>query len=80
MDVKLNRKATSYKELIEIIETVGGYPVVAQDFDGTKLAITYQKNEGAIPSCTVWEPGDERGTKTTVFYEDGKTEVIFKND
>ena len=76
MDVKLDRKNTSYKELIEIIDTVGGYPVAARDFDGTSLVIIYMEENGE-EYCILFEPGtDETGTIENRYYSDGRTEQI----
>lgn len=79
MEVKLDRKNTSFKELIDIIDTVGGYPVVARDFDGTLLTIIYKETEEST-CCVLLEPGtDETGTIKTYYYEDGRVEQICMN-
>lgn len=75
MEVTINRKNTSYKELSDLIDQVGGYPIPAKDFDGTKLIINYKEPDG-VPCCTVMEPGDERGIIQMHYYEDGRTEEI----
>lgn len=75
--VKLNRNNTSYKELLDIIDTVGGYPVMAEDFDGTKLAISYKEGLDGKPYCVLWQPGDDRGSIKTNYYEDGRVEQAF---
>lgn len=77
-EVKLDRTKTNFKELLDIIDTVGGYPVMATDFDGTKLAINY-KEESGVPCCSVFEPGHNgSGTVITSYYEDGRKEQSVK--
>ena len=75
MEVTLDRKSTNYNELMEIIDAVGGYPVMAKDFDGTKLAISYKEN-GSDEWCMVFEPGvGEEKTRITNYHKDGRVEV-----
>ncbi len=72
-EVKIDRKNTNFKKLLKIIDKVGGYPVMATDLDGTKLAIDITEGTGER-FCSVIEPGDA-GTIVTDYYEDGRVET-----
>lgn len=79
-EVTIDRKRTNFKELSDLIDQVGGYPVVAKDYDGTKIAINWEE-VGDDETASVWEPGtDERGTKITNYHKDGSVEVTYSNE
>ena len=74
----IDRTKTNYKELNDILDTIGQYPVLGKDIDGTKLWISWEEPEGSDPFPTVWEPGSlETGTKITAYFKDGSTSVSY---
>lgn len=76
----IDRTKTNYKELNDILDAIGQYPVLGKDIDGTKIWISWEEPENADPFPTVWEPGtDEHGTKITAYFSDGSTSVSYKN-
>ena len=74
----IDKTKTNYKELNDILDAVGQYPVPGKDIDGTSLCISWEEPEGAEPFPTLWEPGkDGSGTKVTSYFSDGSTSVSY---
>lgn len=73
----IDRKTVTYKDLCDIMDAAGGYPVFGNDIDGTMLCVSWVEPNEGDPFCTLWEPGDERGSKKTCYFDNGSTEVIY---
>ena len=75
----IDRTKTNYKELCEILDAIGQYPVQGKDIDGTKLWLSWVEPEDADPFCTLYEPGkDGSGTKVTSYFSDGSSSVSYR--
>lgn len=76
--VTLDRANTNYKELCKVLKAAREYPVQGKDYDGTTICVSWADKKGFKASPVVYEPGSlETGTKATVYYKDGSTEVSY---
>ena len=77
----IDRTKTNYAELCHILDSVGSYPALGKDVDGTKIWVSWEEPEDADPFCTLWEPGEiDEGTKITSYFSDGSTSVSYMKD